>query len=112
MAQITNPSAFKHQSLGKQILFAIVTLGIYTIYWWHVTNKQLNEGTDANISVGLRTVGMFIPFYNFVVMWRTSHDAEAVTDQDGVLLFLLLLVFAPAAWYLIQSGINGVAQGQ
>jgi hypothetical protein len=47
--------------------------------------------------------------HNFVVMWRTAHDSEAVTDNGGVILFLLFLVFGPAAWYLIQSGINETA---
>jgi hypothetical protein len=52
-----------------------------------------------------------VPIYNLVVMWRTSHDSAAVTDTGGVVLFLLFLVFAPAAWYLVQSGINEVAAG-
>jgi hypothetical protein len=109
---VTDASAFQERSLGKQVLFTIVTLGLYSFYWWHITHQQLNDGTDADFSPVLRTVGLFIPFYNFLVMWRTSHDAEAVVDQDGVILFLLFLVFAPAAWYLIQSGINETARGE
>jgi hypothetical protein len=107
--EVTDASAFQQRSLGKQVVFAIITLGLYCIYWWHVTNKQLNEGTDAEFNPTLRTVGLFIPFYNFVVTWRTTHDSEAVTDNGGVILFLLFLVFGPAAWYLIQSGINETA---
>jgi hypothetical protein len=107
---ITNPSTFKYGSLGKQVLFAIVTFGLYMIYWTHKVHKQLANGTDAQFSPGLRTVGWFlIPFYNFVVMWRTCHDCEPLTGKDGVLLFILFLVFPPASWFLIQSGINDVA---
>lgn len=109
--EVTNASAFQKRSLGKQILFSVITLGLYGLYWWHVTNKQLNEGTDSDFNPTLRTIGLFIPIYNIVVMWRTSHDSEAVTDNGGVILFLLFLVFAPAAWYLIQSGINKTAAG-
>lgn len=112
MATVTDAAAFTHRSLGKQVLFAIVTLGIYTIYWWHVTHTQLNEGTDAEFNPLLRTIGLFIPIYNFVVVWQTSHDAEAVSEQSGVIHFILFLVFPPAAWYLIQSGINAVATGE
>lgn len=111
-AEVTDESAFANRSLGKQVLFTVVTLGVYGIYWWHVTNQQLNEGTDAEFNPTLRTIGLFVPLYNFVVMWRTSHDSEAVTDQSGAVLFLLFLVFAPASWYLIQSGINAVASGE
>jgi len=108
--RVTNPAAFQKRSLGKQVLFTIITLGIYPLYWMHITHKQLANGTNADFSPAMRTIGMFIPIWNFVVMWRTSHDAEAVTDQSGAILFLFFLVFAPVSWYLIQTGINGVAQ--
>jgi hypothetical protein len=107
--QVTDPSAFRKRSLGKQVLFSIVTFMLYWIYWIHITHKQLASGTDAEFSPIGRTIGSFIPIYNLIVMWRTAHDSEAVTDQDGVLLFVLILVFAPAYWYLVQSGINAVA---
>lgn len=106
---VTDPSAFRSRSLVKQVLFSIITLTFYWIYWFHIVHKQLAAGTDADFSPGWRTIGLFIPIYNFVVMWRTCHDCEAVTDQDGVILFILLLVFAPAYWYLVQTGINDVA---
>jgi hypothetical protein len=108
---VMDASSFSKRSLAKQVLFSIVTLGFYTIYWFHVTHRQLADGTDASFNPTLRTVGLFVPIYNLVVMWRTSHDSAAVTDTGGVVLFLLFLVFAPAAWYLVQSGINEVAAG-
>lgn len=109
-AKVTDASAFRHRSLGMQVVFMIITLGFYAIYWFYVTHKQLTAGTDSDFSPGLRTIGLFIPIYNLIVMWRTSHDAEAITNQSGAILFLFLLVFPPAAWYLIQAGINKVAQ--
>jgi hypothetical protein len=109
--EVTDASAFDHRSLGKQILFSVLTLGLYTLYWFHVTHRQLSAGTSADFNPTMRTVGLFVPVYNLVVIWRTSHDAEALVDQDGTLLFVLFLVFAPAAWYLVQSGINAVADG-
>jgi len=108
--QITDESAFQARSLGKQVVLSIVTLSLYWLYWFHVTNKQLAAGTDADFAPTVRTVGLFVPIYNLLVMWRTSHDYEAVTDKDGALLFLLWLVFVPVLWYLVQSGINDVAE--
>lgn len=107
---IVDPSAFRHRSLGMQVIFSILTLGLYTIYWYHITHKQLANGTSADFSPGMRTIGLFIPIYNLVVMWRTGHDAEAITDQSGPILFLFQLVFPPAFWYLVQSGFNKIAQ--
>jgi len=109
--EVTDPSAFESGSLVLQAILAVVTFSLYTIYWFHKVHVQLDRGTTANFSPAWRTIGLFIPLYNFVVLWRTSHDAEAVTDKDGILVFLLLLVFPPAAWYLVQTGINRVAAG-
>jgi len=107
---VTNRSAFNHRSLGKQVLFSIITFGLYPLYWMHTLHQQLDAGTNADISVTMRTIGLLIPVYNFYAIWQTSHDAEPVADQDGVMLFVLFIVFSPAAWYLIQSGINSIAE--
>lgn len=109
--RVTNTSAFQHRSLGKQVLFAVLTLGLYTIYWYYITLKQLNEGTDAEYNPVLRFVGLFVPILNIVILWWLAQDAEAVVEQDGVLIFLAEIVFPPVVWYLVQSGINDVAQG-
>lgn len=107
---VVDPSAFQSRALGVQILVSVVTLLFYWFYWIHITHKQLARGTEAEFDPTLRTLGIFVPFYNLVVMWRTCQDAEAVTDQDGAVLFLFWLVLAPMFWYLVQSGINEIAR--
>lgn len=108
--EVTDPSAFQSRSLGKQVVLSVVTFLLYWVYWIHITHKQLANGTDAEFDPTLRTLGTFVPIYNLVVIWRTCHDCEAVTDQDGPVLFLFWLVFAPVVWYLVQSGINEIAR--
>ncbi|MFP9060000.1 hypothetical protein ACLI4R_05645 [Natrialbaceae archaeon A-chndr2] len=108
--QVTNPGAFSHRSLGKQVLFTVITLGLYPVYWYYITLVQFSEGTDAEYSPVLRFIGFFIPFVNLVIMWWFAQDAEAVVEQDGLLIFLAALVFPPIVWYLVQSGINDVVQ--
>ena len=80
----------------------VVTLGLYSIYWMYATAQQLDQGTDTSLTPVL----VIVPFYG---QWMLADAAEAVTDQSGVVLFLLFVVFAPAAWFLIQSGINDIA---
>ncbi|MFB6119772.1 MAG: hypothetical protein ABEJ68_01500 [Halobacteriaceae archaeon] len=109
--EITNRTAFEEDSLALQVLLTVVTLTLYTVYWWHKVHVQLARGTSADFSPAWRTVGLFIPLYNFVVMWRTSHDASAVTGKDGILVFLLFMVFPPAGWFVVQTGINEAARG-
>ena len=104
-ATVVDGSAFRKRSLGKQVLFAVLTAGLYSVYWFYVTAKQFDAGTDRNPTPILA----FVPGVNLLTAWQISGAAEAVTDRSQVVLFLLFLVFAPLSWYWIQSGINGVA---
>ena len=102
--QVTDASAFRRGPLGKQIVLFVITLGFYGLYWMYKTADQLDRGTSSDINPIL----VIVPFYG---LWLVAGGAEAVTEQSQGVLFLLFLVFGPAAWYLIQSGINEVAEG-
>jgi hypothetical protein len=103
---VTEKSAFKHGSLGKQVLLAIVTLGMYNLYWFYQASEQLANGTDADIDPTMVTILILVPFYG---MWNFCNYADAVTDQDSTVLFLLFLFTGVGGWYLVQSGINDTA---
>lgn len=102
---VTNASAFKRRSLGKQVLFFIITLSLYGLYWSYVTAKQIDQGTNVSVSPWM----VIIPILNLYALWKICKGAEAVTDQSGALLFILFIVFSPISWYMIQSGINKTA---
>lgn len=106
-AQVTDASAFKQKSLGKQVLFSVVTLGLYSLYWFYSTAGQLDRGTNRSLTPILA----IIPLVNVVSVWQVSDAGEAVTDQSKIVLFLVFLVFAPLAWYWVQSGMNQAAAG-
>lgn len=110
---VTDPTAFQNRSLGKQVLFSIITFGLYPIYWFYITNKQLAAGTDADFDPMVRTLLIILlspVLIGLIWLWKMTEDAAAVADQDGPILFLFFLVFSPVAWYLIQTGINDVAE--
>lgn len=102
--QVVDKSAFEHGSLGKQVGLSVITLGLYPLYWTYKTASQLSQGTDAN----LNPILVFIPLYG---QWIFADAAEGVTDQSSVVLFLLFMFLGPAAWFLIQTGINDIAPG-
>lgn len=102
--EVTNESAFERGSLGKQVVLCVITFGLYGLYWMYKTAEQLDEGTDED----LNPILAIVPFYGW---WIVANAAEAVTDQDGIILFVLFVVFGPASWFLIQSGINEIADG-
>lgn len=99
---VTNASAFEEKSLGMQVVLSIFTFGLYTVYWFYSTAKQLDNGTDASLT----PIFAFLPFINILLMWQISSSAEAVTDQGKGALFVLFLFFGPLSWYWIQSGMN------
>jgi hypothetical protein len=90
------------------IFFTIITLGIYGIYWFYKTSKELIEYTKRDSSALLWTLGLFIPIVNVVIAWKYAHTLEKATKgkRSGILIFLLWLVFFPAAQYVVQSDIN------
>lgn len=102
---VTDPSAFTRKSLGKQVLFSIITLLLYWIYWVYTTAKQIDQGTNVDVTAWL----VFIPIVNLYAIWKICKGAEAVTDQSAPVLFIVWIVFAPISWYWIQSGINRTA---
>ncbi|MFP8888624.1 DUF4234 domain-containing protein [Natrialbaceae archaeon A-CW2] len=103
--QVTDRSAFKEGSLGMQALLAIITLGLYMIYWTYKTAKTLDQGTDQSLTPILAV----IPVVNIIAFWQISNAGEAVTEQGAMPVFLLFLFFPIISWYWVQSGINSVA---
>ncbi|MFB6089408.1 MAG: DUF4234 domain-containing protein [Candidatus Aenigmatarchaeota archaeon] len=92
----------------KAVIFAIITLGIYGLYWFYKTSKDLIEHMDRNSSAGLWLIGIFIPLLNFVIYWKYSHLLEDATDgkRDALLIFILFIVLFPAAIYVVQKDLN------
>ena len=106
---VTNASAFQQGSLGKQVLFFIITFGLYGIFWWYKTNEQFSEGTNADLDPTIQTVLFLIPPISLYAIWKFSSAAEDVIGQSAIVLLLLSMVFPPAFWFLVQSGINDLA---
>lgn len=103
---VKNPSALTESSLAVQVVLSIVTLGFYTLYWWYSASAELKGALDADYSPALRVIGLLVPLYNLVALWKFCNDAAAVTEQDEAVLFLSFLLLPPVGWFFVQSGIN------
>ncbi|ELY96506.1 hypothetical protein C482_15943 [Natrialba chahannaoensis JCM 10990] len=104
-ATITDQSAFREASLAKQAIFAVITFGLYTIYWTYKTAKTFDRGTDQNLTPILA----IIPLVNIIAFWQISNASESVTEQGSMPIFLLFLFFPIISWYWVQTGINSAA---
>ncbi|MEE9324615.1 MAG: DUF4234 domain-containing protein [Dehalococcoidia bacterium] len=101
----------KRRNMGKQVLLYIVTFGIYGIYWFYVTSKEVVEYKGLGGRPGLWTVLLFVPLVNFYAYWKHSKAVEALTDgrYGAVLIFVLWIFVAPAVWAITQIELNNLA---
>lgn len=99
----------RERSPVAAMVLSIITFGIYGIYWFYSTTRQAINEANKNASPGLWTIGLFIPIINFVIFWKEGQLIQEVADQtDGVLIFILWVVFPPAAIYVVQRDLNTV----
>ena len=104
-------------------ILSIVTFGIYVIFWWYVVNREMadlgrargtNElGTSPGTSVVAITLGALVivpAIMSIIGTFKRVQATQRLTGQpDGIngwLGLLLLLVFAPAFYAYMQSGLN------
>lgn len=99
----------KKRNMLAQVFLAIITLGIYCIYWYYQTATEIKGlANDPTANPGLWTVLLFIPFgalyshYKYAELWeRVSPD-----KMNRWLLWVLWIVFSPAVWFIVQTELN------
>ena len=108
---------------------SLITLGIYAIFWYYFTQKELAEmgrarntaelGDSPGTSVLAVTLGALIIVPPFVSIYHAAQRQRAaqrlVGGQEGMepgLLLLIWIFIAPIAWYIYQSDQNGILQAQ
>jgi Domain of unknown function (DUF4234) len=125
--QGTNHTA-KVRSVIWVIVLAIITLGIYVIFWWYFANRELADlgqakGTkELGDSPGKSTLALFPGGFIIVpAIWTTITTFQRVqaaqrlagqTPINGWIGLLLYFVFSPAYPAYMQSGLNSVWKAQ
>jgi hypothetical protein len=110
-------------------VLAIITIGIYLFFWWYFIHRELRDygrskgtddlGTSPGTSVLAITLGALVIVPALVSFYRAFHRVTgaqrlAGLDQqlNGWIALLLFLVFSPAYYAYLQSGLNSVWQAQ
>jgi hypothetical protein len=104
-------------------VLTIVTLGIYYLYWYYATNRELRDyGIPVRPSLSLLaiTVGGLLLVPPFVSEWRyfvrigraqeRAGLQERINHAVGFGLFLLALIFLPFEAVYAQHHLNRVWQ--
>jgi O-antigen/teichoic acid export membrane protein len=118
-AKIRNP-------LGVLAL-SLITLGIYSIFWWYFINREMADYGEANgvpelgdnpiLSVLAVTIGVLIIIPPFVSLWRTLKRIEtaqnrALGSNNISVILLFVLIFIPLVNLVVhpvmQSNLNQV----
>ena len=105
-------------------VLAVVTLGVYLVCWWYFVNRELADlgrarGTEElGDSPAKSTLALFpgalviVPaLCTPVTTFQRVQRAQRLVGQDpinGWLGLVLYLVFSPAFYAYMQSGLNSV----
>ena len=85
------------------LILIIITFGIYALVWMVKTKNEMNE-LGANIPTAWFII---IPILNIYWFWKYCEGfAIATQKMEAIVLFLIYLIFSPAAVWIVQSGLN------
>ncbi|MBW1762023.1 MAG: DUF4234 domain-containing protein [Deltaproteobacteria bacterium] len=104
----------KERNMVVQVLLMIITFGLYLVYWFYVTCQELVGLSDnAGVSPGVLTILLFVPIANLYAWYKYAELYETVSSDhmNRWVLFLLVLVFMPAVWFIVQTELNKRARG-
>ena len=111
-------------------LLALVTFGIYYLYWYYVLNRDLNDygrrlepddnplAVSAGVALLAVSLGALLIIPPFVSMFRTMRrieraqrlggvpDGERANPVLGFVLFLIALIFFPIEIPYAQHHVN------
>ena len=102
------------RGIGFAILLAIVTLGIYTLYWVFKTQDEVKEHSGIGVGgvVGLVIYIVLSPVTWFLIpseigkMFKADGREAPFTGWTG--LWLLLPIVGAFVWFIkIQGALNG-----
>lgn len=75
------------QPIWQLVLLIFCTFGLYEIYWFYRNWKQLYPPNQKEVTPWLRTLGLFVPFVNIVLIWFQFIDIRDFSKQKGITSF-------------------------
>ena len=108
------------RSIVKAVIFSIITLGIYSIYWFIKITNEVHEvsGDPKTASGGLAFLFLIITFGLYGIYWvyRISTELEGAIEDRNMrrsslsLITLVLFIFGLGiiSYALIQDSLNDV----
>jgi len=83
------PVHIKKRNMIAQVFLTIITIGIYTIYWFYQVSVELKGiANDENANPALWTVLLFVPFASIYSIYKFSELYEKMVVICSLLGFL------------------------
>ena len=98
----------KRRNLGSQVLFFVATLGLYAIYWYHVSSKEMVTYSNLDGNPDIWTMLFPLPIINLYALWRHSGAVTVLTNgrYSRGAIFIAWVTFPPIVWYVTQTELN------
>jgi hypothetical protein len=102
------------RSIGKSILWAILTLGIYTFVWTYRTHEEIKRysGNGVGGVIGLVIYILISPVTYFIVPSEVRYMYEDLDGQESPVrgiwgLWFLLPLIGAIIWFVnVQGALN------
>ena len=106
-------SHIKNRNMIMQVVLFVITLGIYALYWYHSTLKELHTANGKNEGAGIWALVMMVPVLGYFASWHYASEFSEFTGgkYPTLVMFLAWIVFAPIVWILVQIELNKAASG-
>lgn len=95
------------------VIMSIVTLGIYSIYWYVTTQSALHRRTNMGYSGGvafflsLVTCGIYGIYWQYL-LGKEVHEAGSSNERSVLYLVISLIGFGWIVPILVQLDINSI----
>lgn len=101
----------KKRNMTMQVVLMIITMGIYALYWFYSTLKELHIANGKDEGAVMWT--LFLLVLSWLAVWHYSSEYTgfATEKYPALLVFLAWLVFLPIVWFLVQTDLNKAADG-
>ncbi len=101
----------KRRSLLFQFIMYILTLGLYSVYWYYSTLDEMTKVQGKRTEPLLWTILLIVPLLNLFAMWKHATVGSEFTERTypAILLWVLWIFASPTVWVILQVELNRIA---
>ncbi len=100
----------QQRPLGKQLILAIVTFGLYGLYWAYVNHEEIKEHTGEGIGGALgaviAAVAGVVTLFLLPIEIKKMYERDGKTSPVGPATAFWILLFGVPWYFKCQRALN------